>query len=164
MAHNLSLCWIRPKGNKGHYWLTTLKGFSAAHCAVKWYQLFSFHNYLALQTYALSSYSSKFLRRWAKSLKKTILKSHYWSLPKSTFVLWSDKTWNAQKIIVLFLSLFLSHCSVSCPVTRQNRLSKSRPGPFETRPVPWWNVKIPSQPVQWQDFELVPLSLLPGKM
>ena len=82
MAHNLSLCWIRPKGNKGHYWLTTLKGFSAAHCGVKWYQLFSFHNYLALQTYALSFYSSKNILFWSKQFwsgPKMI--SQYWILP-----------------------------------------------------------------------------------
>ena len=86
MAHNLSLCWIRPKGNKGHYWLTTLKGFSAAHCAVKWYQLLSFHNYLALQTYALSFYTSKFLRGCAKTKKKHLVcsKKSLWSLHKST--------------------------------------------------------------------------------
>jgi hypothetical protein len=50
-----------------------------------------------------------------------------------------------KKYFFYFLSSFFQPISVPCPVPGQA-------------------LRIPSRPVPWQDFELVPLSLCPGTM
>ena len=60
-----------------------------------------------------------------------------------------------QSILFLFQNVLF--CSVPfCPA--------SRPGFWLSRPVPSRILAVPTRPVPWQDFQLVPLSLCPGTM